>query len=176
MTLTPSVVEFFAVSMKQPESLPMRFKDELLNRNLLMADEVFFPTIIIHHYDFKHTLPKLSENRSLIGKRDMFAIRYERMDEHVPDPDQQVVTDQRYEVPESLEDVIDVPRPWGPYYLGTYDLAKIKDSGALFIRKVSKELDPNLLHLLPVNHKDEIPHIEWPNEINLSAKIEAKFY
>lgn len=34
------------------------------------------------------------------------------MDEHVPDPDQQVVTDQRYEVPESLEDVIDVPRPW----------------------------------------------------------------
>ena len=64
----------------------------------------------------------------------------------------------------------------GPYYLGTYDLAKIKDSGALFIRKVSKELDPNLLHLLPVNHKDEIPHIEWPNEINLSAKIEAKFY
>ena len=75
MTLTPSVVEFFAVSMKQPESLPMRFKDELLNRNLLMADEVFFPTVIIHHYDFKHTLPKLSENRSLIRKRDMFAIR-----------------------------------------------------------------------------------------------------
>ena len=34
------------------------------------------------------------------------------MDELMPDPSLQVVTDQRYVVPESLEDVIDVPRPW----------------------------------------------------------------
>lgn len=60
----------------------------------------------------------------------------------------------------------------GPYYLGVYDLANIKDSGALFIRKVAKEIDPNLFHLFPVSSKDEIPYIHWPNELKISPKID----
>jgi hypothetical protein len=50
-------------------------------------------------------------------------------------------------------------------------LANIKDSGALFIRKLAKEIDPNLFDLLPVNSKDQIPYIQWPNEIKISEKI-----
>ncbi len=60
----------------------------------------------------------------------------------------------------------------GPYYLGVYDLANIKKSGALFIRKVADELDPNLRNILPVNNKDEIPHIQWPEEVKISEKID----
>ncbi len=60
----------------------------------------------------------------------------------------------------------------GPYYLGIYDLANIKDSGALFIRKVAKEIDPNLFHLFPVNSKGEIPYIHWPKELQISQKID----
>ena len=58
----------------------------------------------------------------------------------------------------------------GPYYLGVYDLANIRDSGAIFIRKVTKAIDPNLLHLLPVNSRDQIPHIQWPKEVNITDK------
>ena len=58
----------------------------------------------------------------------------------------------------------------GPYYLGVYDLANIRDSGAIFIRKVTKAIDHNILHLLPVNSRDEIPYIQWPKEINIINK------
>lgn len=75
MSLTVPVVEFFAKSMKQPESLPMKFKHELIERKMVMSDETFIPTLIAHHYDFRPTLPKLAENGSLIRKSDMFAIR-----------------------------------------------------------------------------------------------------
>jgi hypothetical protein len=60
----------------------------------------------------------------------------------------------------------------GPYYLGVYDLASIKDSGALFIRKVAEEIDSNIFKILPVNDRDEIPHIEWPKEVKVSEKID----
>ena len=53
-------------------------------------------------------------------------------------------------------------RAWGPYYLGTYDLKDIKDSGALFIRKVSPLVDANILHILPVDDHSLIPDISWP--------------
>ena len=56
----------------------------------------------------------------------------------------------------------------GPYYLGTYDLANIKDSGALFIRKVAKEIDPNIFRLFPVSHESDIPYIQWPKEVKVS--------
>ena len=50
-------------------------------------------------------------------------------------------------------------------------MADIRKSGALFIRKVSKEIDPNIFHLLPVNNREEIPNIEWPNHVKISWKI-----
>ena len=58
----------------------------------------------------------------------------------------------------------------GPYFLGVYDLAGIHDSGALFIRKVSEAVDPNLLRLLPVDRRDQIPRIRWPREVSITNK------
>lgn len=80
----------------------------------------------------------------------------------------EVSVDQRYDVPKSSG--VDVPKPWGPYYLGVYDLANIRDSGAIFIRKVTKAIDSNLLRLLPVSSRDEIPKIQWPKEIEIIYK------
>jgi hypothetical protein len=54
--------------------------------------------------------------------------------------------------------------------LGVYDLAKIIDSGALFIRKVSMTVDPNIVRLLPVRDWSELPYIGWPNEIKIADK------
>jgi hypothetical protein len=60
----------------------------------------------------------------------------------------------------------------GPYYLGVYDLASIRENGALFIRKASRSIDPNLFHILPVQRSDDIPFIRWPSEIKISEKID----
>ena len=75
VTLTPPVVAFIAKSMNQTESLPTKFKDELIRRKRIMADETFIPTLIAHHSDFRATFPKLAENGSLLAKSDMFAVR-----------------------------------------------------------------------------------------------------
>jgi hypothetical protein len=73
-------------------------------------------------------------------------------------------------VPSSGLDMPPQPHTWGPYYLGVYDLADIADSGALFLRKVSSRIDPNLFLLLPVNTWSEIPRIDWPTAgIQVSA-------
>lgn len=77
---------------------------------------------------------------------------------------------QRHKVPDSAE-FSELPRPWGPYYLGIYDLADIRNSGALFMRKVNKEVDPNIFHLLPVNKREEIPNIGWPKQVQISSKM-----
>jgi hypothetical protein len=94
------------------------------------------------------------------------------MDEHVPTSIHGYYpTQQRYEVPPTLSTndtnndtrhVVDQPKVWGPYYLGIYDLADVRESGALFCRKVSHVVDENLYHVLPVNHHHDIPPIRWP--------------
>lgn len=96
--------------------------------------------------------------------------RFERMDENTPTAFGDTFHDQHYDVPRSSR--ADVPRPWGPYYLGVYDLAKIKESGAIFMRKVSSAIDPNMLHLFPVDDKERIPHIQWPEEVKFIEKPE----
>lgn len=58
----------------------------------------------------------------------------------------------------------------GPFYLGVYDLASVKKSGAIFIRKVTKSVDPNLYHIFPVNELNEIPLIDWPHEVLIGKK------
>jgi len=93
-------------------------------------------------------------------------IRYERMDEHMPTAFGECPTEQRYEVPESS--LADTPKVWGPYFLGVYDLANIKESGALFVRKVSVHVDRNIVDMLPVENIDELPSISWPNELQIS--------
>ena len=100
-------------------------------------------------------------------------LRYERMDERYPSPLRNYYPiHPRYEVPHNMStqhyqilhnlQLPPEPHIWGPYYLGVYDLADIRASGALFLRKVSRQVDPNLHHLLPVETSHQIPNIQWP--------------
>lgn len=50
----------------------------------------------------------------------------------------------------------------------TYDLYDIKFSGALYVRKVSTAIDPNIYRILPVDDNEDIPPIGWPKEVKLS--------
>jgi hypothetical protein len=175
MILTPDFVRYLASALRREDSLPSIFKNELIARERLMSDETFIPTILAHHTEFRETMPKLEKDGSLalgpmgLGMK-IESIRYERMDENMPDAYGNVVHVQRYDVPKSS--TANVPRKWGPYFLGIYDLGNIKKSGALFIRKVAKDVDPNIFNILPVSHSDEIPPIHWPREVKLSEKID----
>lgn len=118
-----------------------------------VPDETFFPSLLVA-WNFSVPKPVL----------DFKATFFIRMDEHYPWSSQQ----QRYA--SSLEKS---ERPWGPYYLGVYDLNDIRETGALFIRKTSKDVDPNLFTLLPVDAHDDIPPIAWPSNHNIKVN-EAK--
>jgi hypothetical protein len=48
-------------------------------------------------------------------------------------------------------------------------LNNIRESGALFVRKVAKVIDPNIYKILPVDDPTQIPPIEWPKEVQVSA-------
>jgi Core-2/I-Branching enzyme len=170
MSLQPDWCEHLVQQMRRPDSLPNQFRDYLVATKKLMTDETFIPTLIMHLRP--ETTPRVDHNYRLLlpeGSRDIpdiYAIRYERMDEHVPSSNGWYPTEQRYEVPKSSG--VDVPKPWGPYYLGVYDLANIRMHGAFFIRKVATAIDPNLFRILPVNSPEEIPRIEWPREVAIS--------
>lgn len=103
----------------------------------------------------------------------IYTLRYERMDEKYPTPLRDYYPiHPRYEVPHNMTTQLyqwkhnlqlpPEPHIWGPYYLGIYDLAAIRESGALFLRKVSRHVDPNLNVLLPVDAPYQIPPIGWP--------------
>lgn len=118
-----------------------------------IPDEIFFPTILMNSGALNGSMGVQStvpEHR-LPQMRDMW---YIRMDEHYPWSN----FNQRYESPDKEAST----RAWGPYYLGVYDLCSIKRSGALFVRKVSENVDENLLRLLPLESHDAIPNICWP--------------
>jgi len=168
MALQPDFCKYLVDSLQRPDSLPTRFKDYLVRTGRLMTDETFIPTLLMHVMPFNETIPKSNgrNGNGLAGFEQLKAIRYERMDEHVPTAFGYYPTQQRYEVPESS--LADQPKPWGPYFLGVYDLADIIDSGALYVRKTSVHVDPNLVRLLPVSNTSELPYIEWPNEVQIS--------
>jgi hypothetical protein len=142
-----------------------------------MSDETYLPTLLANDPFFNQTIPTVLGNdkrlwiESMERNFSIQAVRYERMDENLPDAFGNVVNNQKYQVPDSAWDV-DLPKEWGPYYLGVYDLGNIKDSGALFIRKVSRSIDHNLYHLLPVTDPEQIPAIMWPPEVKISSKID----
>ncbi|KAL3933035.1 MAG: hypothetical protein SGARI_003808, partial [Bacillariaceae sp.] len=146
MSLTPTWCEFIVRQLKRPNSLTSQFRDWLIRTEKLMSDETFFSSMMMHYAP--ETLPNITDDFFLDREDvDMYAIRYERMDEHVPSSSGWFPSEQRYEVPESSG--VEQPRPWGPYFLGVYDLANIRDSGALFIRKVSSIIDYNMYNVLP---------------------------
>ena len=178
MILQPDFCKHLIRELERPDSLASQFRDYLIRTKKLMSDETFIPTLLM--YRFPESMPQLNEtDSSLLVRREadgketystsipsIYDIRYERMDEHVPSSHGYYPTHQRYEVPNSSK--VEAPRPWGPYFLGVYDLKTIRSLGALYIRKVSQRIDPNLYNLLPVNRQDEIPPIGWPAEVQVS--------
>ena len=153
-------------------SWPSQLRDYLQASGKLMTDETFIPSVLMHAPQFADTLPvaPLVVRNATTTTHTIYHVRYERMDEHYPSAFGVFAEEQHYQVPDSLLDVLDQPRVWGPYFLGTYDLGGLKLSGALFARKISALIDPNLVRLLPVDHIQEIPDIRWPHEVSVTAK------
>jgi Core-2/I-Branching enzyme len=199
MILQPDFCHYLIQELKRSDSLPSQFRDYLIQTKKLMTDETFIPTLIMylfpktippvnetdsslvlpppppsqqqtlhHHHHHKKNDDYHHQGISLVPPK-IYSIRYERMDEQAPSSRGYFPIHQRYEVPESSSSRVDQVKPWGPYFLGVYDLESLHESGALYIRKVSQWMDPNLYKILPVEHADDIPPIGWPkNEIKLS--------
>jgi hypothetical protein len=183
MALTHDFVSYAIRSMSHPNGLGNVLKETLVKTEVLMTDESFFATLLMNS-PFKDTIPKVNTNdRSLINYPSMQSIRYERMDENAPNAwGEWTSSNSLYDIPPKFKSVTDgegPSRPWGPYFLGLYDLGNIKDSGALFIRKVSWSVDENLVRMLPVVRRkseedgmllewDILPDIRWPeNGVNI---------
>lgn len=176
MILQRDFCAWLVAELGREDSLASRFRHYLESSGKLMTDETFIPTLIMHVDRFDDTLPTTDENGYLLWQNQTTSsiehIRYERMDEHVPTAFGYLWENQRYAVPNSAN--VDAPRPWGPYFLGVYDLKEIKDSGALFVRKVSDRIDYNIVEMLPVYDRNDIPRIGWPKEIEISPKTDWK--
>mmetsp|Transcript_24627 Transcript_24627/g.54449 ORF Transcript_24627/g.54449 Transcript_24627/m.54449 type:complete len:482 (+) Transcript_24627:266-1711(+) len=168
MSLQPDFVAWLARSLKREDSLPSVYRDEFIDSDRLMSDETFVSTLLMHTHPFNETLPRLLSRGNVASFPKIYSTRYERMDEHYPTAFGLFPSDQRYDVPKSSK--ADKPRVWGPYFLGVYDLANIIHNGALFIRKVSVTVDPNIVRLLPVQDWSELPYIGWPDEVLLTEK------
>ena len=164
MVLNPDVVSYFAQSMRDPNSFPSVLKSLFLSQRRVVTDETFFATVVMNHDAFKSTLPGVPKGEGLPEAPWLTSVRYERMDEHSPSARGELPDTQRYKAIEALE-----PRVWGPYFLGVYDLRAIKDSGALFVRKVSLAVEPNLYRIFPKGSRAEVealPDVDWHGEID----------
>jgi hypothetical protein len=75
MALQPDFVDYLVTSLQRPDSLPSRYKDELIRTKRLMADETFIPTLLMHVHPFNTTLPVVNENGTLKSLPSMSAIR-----------------------------------------------------------------------------------------------------
>lgn len=173
MAITPDFVEYVVRSLDHPNGLGRVLKETFLDKEVLMTDETFFATLLMNSQKFKDTLPKLNSEGALASYPTMRSLRYERMDENLPNAwGTYTSSDSLYDIPPKFEDATNgegSARPWGPYFLGTYDLGAIRDSGALFIRKVSSTVDENLVNMLPVKKPsgdrlewNVLPEIRWP--------------
>jgi len=65
MALQPDFCHYLVESLKRPDSLPSRYKNQLIDTERLMTDETFVPTIIMHVYPFNETLPEINDDGSL---------------------------------------------------------------------------------------------------------------
>ncbi|GKY97175.1 hypothetical protein MPSEU_000675900 [Mayamaea pseudoterrestris] len=172
MILQRDFCSWVVQQLGDPQSLASQYREYLVSSGFLMTDETFFPSLLMQVDEFSQSLPQLGVEGHLLWRNgsssQIKAVRYERMDEHVPSAFGRVPLNQRYEVPNDTN--VDQPRPWGPYFLGVYDLAGVRDSGALFLRKVSSLVDHNMVNLFPVKHSSLIPNISWPFHVELSGK------
>jgi len=75
MSLTPKFVEYLVLSLAHEHSLASAFRNELIEREKLMPDETFIPTLLANDPIWNSTLPRVANDGSLIQKPDMFHIR-----------------------------------------------------------------------------------------------------
>lgn len=165
MVLRRDFVDFVVHELENPESPASSLRDFFVDGWVTVEgvglvrphipDETFFPSLLAYH-NFSLPDPVLQ----LPGGDVITAGHYVRMDEHYPWSSSR----QRY-VAGTLDKR---ERPWGPYYLGVYDLLDIKASRAAFVRKTSPEVDPNLYAILPVEDHALIPPITWPSHAALT--------
>ncbi|KAL7535969.1 hypothetical protein ACHAXR_006838 [Thalassiosira sp. AJA248-18] len=182
MALTHDFVEYVIRSMDHPNGLGNALKETLIKTKVLMTDETFFATMLMNTPAFKDTIPEINGDGALESYPSMYSLRYERMDENAPNAwGKYTSSDPLYDIPTKFGTATDgegPARPWGPYFLGTYDLGSIRDSGALFVRKVSWTIDKNLIRMLPVKMSsdikrklewDDLPDFRWP-ELGVNIK------
>eukprot|EP00579_Thalassiosira_antarctica_P001020 CAMPEP_0201875888 /NCGR_PEP_ID=MMETSP0902-20130614/7737_1 /ASSEMBLY_ACC=CAM_ASM_000551 /TAXON_ID=420261 /ORGANISM="Thalassiosira antarctica, Strain CCMP982" /LENGTH=487 /DNA_ID=CAMNT_0048403031 /DNA_START=113 /DNA_END=1574 /DNA_ORIENTATION=- len=184
MALTHDFVEYVIRSMEHPNGLGNVLKETLIETTVLMTDETFFATMLMNSPTFKDTIPQLNDDGALESYPTMYSLRYERMDENAPNAwGEYTSSNPLYDIPTKFGKATGgegPAKPWGPYFLGTYDLGSIRDSGALFVRKVSWAVDNNLVRMLPVKSTsgrkdgklewDELPDIRWPAELGVKIK------
>ena len=194
MSLTNEFVSYVIRSMGHPNGLGNVIKDIFIAADVSMTDETFFATILMNSPYFNNTLPIMSEGTGRLARYPRLrAMRYERMDENIPNAwGKYISTNPLYDITKKFSSVTNGEGPakaWGPYFLGVYDLGDIKESGALFVRKVSWTVDDNLVRLLPVvvnsnnssssrdfevdDEWDMLPDIRWPE---LGVKIREPFH
>ena len=187
MALTHDFVEYVIRSMDHPNGLGNVLKETLIETEVLMTDETFFATMLMNS-PYKDTVPKLNDDGTLTNYPSLYSLRYERMDENAPNAwGEYTSLDPLYDIPSRFGEATDGEGPakaWGPYFLGIYDLADIRASGALFVRKVSWTVDENLVRMLPVKRNtqqeeveetlewDMLPDINWPG---LGVNIRESF-
>ena len=198
MALTSDFVTHVVRSMSHPNGMGNVLKEIMIQSKVLMTDETFFATMLMNSPSFNSTIPQVNEDGSLARYPRMHSLRYERMDENGPNAfNTYISSSPLYDIPPKFGDVTDgegPAKPWGPYFLGVYDLGAIRDSGALFVRKVSWTVDANLVRMLPVRkwggsrsgngdiggnseetdklEWDELPDLRWPE---LGVKIHDPF-
>ncbi|KAL3823303.1 hypothetical protein ACHAXA_010438 [Cyclostephanos tholiformis] len=186
MALTHNFVEYVVRSLSHPNGMGSVLKASLLKTEVQMTDETFFPTILMNSPAFNETIPKLNDEGALERYPSMHSLRYERMDENNPNAwGEWTSSDPLYDITTEFGIETDgegPAKPWGPYFLGVYDLGSIRDHGALFVRKVSWTVDSNLVRMLPVRRSnnreegklewDELPDMRWPE---LGVKIRDPF-
>ena len=159
MMLTQEFVTYMGKGLRNPESLPHKLMEYMINHRNVVTDETYFASIIMNHPKFKSTVPNVERGDGIPGAEWLKNPRYERMDEHMPGATGVLPDTQRYKAPEGIE-----PRVWGPYFLGINDLEMIKKSGALFFRKVSETVEANLYKVFPLDRRedvDNLPDIGW---------------
>jgi len=199
MSLTNEFVTYVIRSMGHPNGIGNVIKDIFIDTDVSMTDETFFATILMNSPYFNNTLPIVNKETGgrLVQYPRLRSIRYERMDENIPNAwGKYISSNPLYDITKKFSSVTNGEGPakaWGPYFLGIYDLGDIKESGALFVRKVSWTVDDNLVRLLPVVVKrndssddfqdddddgkllewDVLPDIRWPE---LGVKIREPFH
>ncbi|KAL7544130.1 hypothetical protein ACHAWF_007517 [Thalassiosira exigua] len=84
MALTHDFVEYVVRSMDHPNGQGNVLKETLIDTAVLMTDETFFATLLMNAAEFNSTIPQLNSDGALKSYPSLHALRYERMDENIP--------------------------------------------------------------------------------------------